>query len=36
MPGIGTIVNAAAVIAGGCVGLCLKRGLKQRYQDTIM
>ncbi len=26
--GIGTIVNAAAIVGGGAVGLVLKRGLK--------
>lgn len=35
MIGIGTLINGAAVIGGGIVGLFLKKGLKQRYQDTI-
>lgn len=36
MTGIGTIVNTAAVILGGLIGLLCKRGLSQRFQDTIM
>ena len=36
MPGIGTIVNALAVIAGGIVGMALKKGLDERFQTTIM
>ena len=33
---IGTIINTAAVIAGGLAGLCLKNGLKQKTQDILM
>lgn len=36
MIGIGTIVNTAAVIAGGGVGLILKRGINDRLQDTMI
>ena len=36
MRGLGTIVNVLAVLAGGGIGLILKGGLKQRYQDTMM
>jgi uncharacterized membrane protein YqgA involved in biofilm formation len=36
MIGLGTIVNSAAVVAGGLIGLALKRGLKQRFQDILM
>lgn len=36
MPGIGTVVNTAAVIVGGLIGMLFKRGLTQRFQDTIM
>ncbi|MGI6094837.1 MAG: DUF554 domain-containing protein [Lachnospiraceae bacterium] len=36
MVGIGTIVNGAAVIAGGIIGLCCKKGMSQRFQDIIM
>ena len=33
---IGTVINTAAVIAGGLAGLCLKNGLKQKTQDILM
>ena len=33
---IGTVINTAAVIAGGLTGLCLKNGLKQKTQDILM
>lgn len=36
MRGLGTIVNVAAVVAGGLLGLLLKNGLKQRVQDTLI
>jgi hypothetical protein len=32
----GTIVNALSVLAGAGVGLALKRGIPDRYQQTIM
>ena len=35
MRGIGTIVNVAAIILGGLVGLVMKGGLKQHYQDAL-
>jgi hypothetical protein len=35
MAGLGTIVNAAAIIAGGLGGLLTRRFLKERYQETI-
>lgn len=35
MRGIGTIANVIAVIIGGTVGLIIKGGLKQRYQDML-
>ena len=31
----GTLVNAAAIAAGGCVGLLLKKGVKGSHQDSI-
>ncbi|MEG0853008.1 MAG: DUF554 domain-containing protein [Angelakisella sp.] len=31
----GTLVNAAAVMAGGCLGLCIKRGLNERIQKSV-
>lgn len=36
MRGLGTIVNAAAIIAGGLGGLLSRRLLKERYQETII
>ena len=33
---LGTIVNCAAILLGGGVGLLLKKGLPQRLSDTIM
>lgn len=33
---LGTIVNAAAVIAGGILGLLLKKGLPEKLSDTVM
>ena len=34
--GIGTIVNTLAVIVGSMIGIMIKGGLKQRYQEIIM
>lgn len=34
--GIGTIVNAIAVIAGGAIGILLKKGFNKRIQDILM
>jgi uncharacterized membrane protein YqgA involved in biofilm formation len=36
MIGLGTIVNALAIVAGCIVGLFLKRGFPQKWQETIM
>lgn len=36
MIGLGTIVNAAAIVVGGLGGLVSRRFLKERYQETIM
>jgi uncharacterized membrane protein YqgA involved in biofilm formation len=33
---IGTLINAAAIVAGCTVGQCLKKGIKDRYKTTIM
>lgn len=33
---LGTIVNAAAVIIGGTIGLLLKKGIPERMRSTIM
>jgi uncharacterized protein len=32
----GTLVNAAAIIAGGLIGLCLQKGIQSRFKATIM
>ena len=32
----GTLVNAAAIIAGGLLGLCLQKGIQERFKTTIM
>lgn len=34
--GIGTIVNVAAIIVGGLIGLLFKGGLKEHYQEAIV
>ncbi|MDR2006016.1 MAG: DUF554 domain-containing protein [Acidaminococcales bacterium] len=32
----GTIINAASIIGGGMLGLLLKRGIPESYQQTVM
>lgn len=34
--GIGTAANVLAIIVGGCMGLFLRGGLKQHYQDAVV
>lgn len=36
MIGLGTIINTLAVIAGGVLGVVLKKGIPQRMQDILM
>ncbi len=36
MIGLGTIVNVAAVVAAGFIGVFVKGGIKERFQSTIM
>lgn len=36
MRGLGTVINVAAVILGGGLGMLLKGGLKKRYQEIMM
>ena len=36
MVGLGTLVNMVAIIIGATIGIIIKGGLKQRFQDTIM
>ena len=35
MPGLGTIINFAAIVAGGLLGLCFAKGLSKRFQTII-
>ncbi|MFV0361630.1 MAG: DUF554 domain-containing protein [Suipraeoptans sp.] len=35
MIGLGTIVNGAAVVFGGCIGLFLKKGIKDNLREII-
>jgi hypothetical protein len=36
MIGLGTLVNAAAIIAGGLAGIFIKKGLPEKYKSIIM
>ena len=36
MRGLGTLVNAGAVLLGGELGLLLKKGIPQRVSDAVM
>lgn len=36
MPGLGTIMNCVAIVIGSLVGVVLKRGLPERWQQTMM
>lgn len=36
MIGLGTIINTAAVIAGGFLGLLLKKGIAQKFEKILM
>ena len=36
MPGLGTAVNAAAIIIAGLIGLTFGKGLTERYQETML
>lgn len=33
---LGTIVNSAAIIIGALIGILIKKGIKERYKNTIM
>ena len=35
MSGLGTIINAAAITAGGAVGMLAGNAVKERYQETL-
>ncbi|MCM1134792.1 MAG: DUF554 domain-containing protein [Clostridium sp.] len=36
MIGLGTVINTAAVVLGGLIGLGLKNGIRQKFQDILM
>lgn len=36
MIGVGTIVNAGAIVTGGLIGVFLKKGLPERYKTIVM
>lgn len=36
MPGLGTIANCVAIVIGSLVGLLLRKGLPEKFQETIM
>lgn len=36
MPGLGTIANCLAIVVGAVVGAFLKRGLPEKWQETMM
>ncbi len=36
MKGLGTIINVAAIVAGGLVGIFFKRFIREHYQETII
>lgn len=35
MPGLGTVVNVAAILAGGFLGILLKKGISERFKNII-
>lgn len=36
MQGLGTVINALAILAGGALGILCRSFLQERYQDTII
>ena len=36
MFGLGTIINTVAVIVGGLIGMLFKKGIKERFEKTLM
>ena len=36
MIGLGTIVNVGSIIVGSCLGLVLRKGLPEKWQETIL
>lgn len=35
MIGLGTIINTVALVAGGLLGLAVKKGMPERIQDAL-
>ena len=36
MPGLGTMINVAAIVAGGMIGILFGRFIKERYQEILL
>lgn len=36
MPGLGTLINVAAIVAGGLIGIVFGRFIKERYQEILL
>ena len=36
MPGLGTLANSVAIIVGALLGVLSKRGLPEKWQETMM
>ena len=36
MSGLGTLVNSGAIVLGSLIGLLFKRGLPEKWQQTMM
>lgn len=36
MRGLGTVINALAILAGGALGILCRSFFQERYQDTII
>ncbi|MBQ8417921.1 MAG: DUF554 domain-containing protein [Phascolarctobacterium sp.] len=36
MPGLGTVMNCVAIVLGSLIGVVLKRGLPEKWQQTMM
>ena len=36
MIGLGTVINTAAVVVGGLLGLLLKKGIAQKFEAILM
>lgn len=36
MPGLGTVINCAGVVGGGILGMMIKKGLSERFQNILI